>query len=592
MKHFKRLSPIVLLALAAFVLAFLPESVAAQAPDVIRAEVDRSQLSSDESLILVVTVANVSNGAQPLLPVLDGFYISGQQSSSQIRMINGNTTSQASYIYRLQPTQSGDLVIDPITIDVNGQTYATDAIPITVSQGSKPIQASPQRSQTNAPTQVDPELVGQDFFVEAEADNATPYQGEQVVYTFRFYQAVNHSGKLDYQAPAFSGLWHEQAPEQHDYMVQVAERTYRVTEIQHVLFPTIAGELNIEPATLGIPGGFFSRGQTLGTRPIMLDVQPLPAGAPAGFQGAVGKFDIRAEVDTAETTVNDTLTFRVVLTGQGNIATLPSPILPDSNDWRAFDGETSTQTWYEEGNLNGGLTTEWVLVPTVAGAMTLPALTYSYFDPESQTYQTATADPITIQVAPDNNIPTAALSQTSGPNPAPMPASNQDSALRPLKTKSSSLASASTPLVQRAGYWLLWLLPVALVAGQYVWKRRQNYVKQTSVARRSKLAAKDAQSMLRLAGQQPNQPDFSSGRILTDYLSAKLNENIIGMTHADLAELLLKHGSSTELAQRVLHLLAQNEMNRYAGNGKQVSSSDLIPLTSYLIDELDKTLVV
>ena len=47
---------------------------------------------------------------------------------------------------------------------------------------------------------------GQDFFIEGEVSNPNPYQGEQVMYTFRFYQAANLYDQPTFEPPHFPFL--------------------------------------------------------------------------------------------------------------------------------------------------------------------------------------------------------------------------------------------------------------------------------------------------------------------------------------------------------------------------------------------------
>ena len=88
------------------------------------------------------------------------------------------------------------------------------------SPGSQGNQAPPL-DPADAPT----ELTGQAFFIEAEVDNPNPYQGEQVLYTFRFYQAESLYDQPEYQSPSFTGFWsEEQSEEQTDYTTEAAGR--------------------------------------------------------------------------------------------------------------------------------------------------------------------------------------------------------------------------------------------------------------------------------------------------------------------------------------------------------------------------------
>ena len=181
----KFLIPIILVLL---VLPFAGvDSARAQGQNPIHAEVDRTSLSTGETLLLTITASSTSilNAPRPQMPALAGFNVVGTSTSSQISIINGSMASQVVYHYQLQPYETGELVIQPVTLSVDGQTYSTQPIAVQVSQGNGA--AAPASPPSNAaPPVTSEELSGQDYFVEAVVDNPAPYVGEQVTYTFRF----------------------------------------------------------------------------------------------------------------------------------------------------------------------------------------------------------------------------------------------------------------------------------------------------------------------------------------------------------------------------------------------------------------------
>ena len=594
MKHTKLFLSLAFITLALFGVMFAATPSHAQGPEIIQAEVDRTNLSTDESLVLTITI-NAANGrpSQPVLPPMAGLQIVGQSSGTSIKVINGDMTSQMTYQYRLQPTQAGDFVIDSISTSVNGQTFSTQPIMIAVSQGSGATQAAPGLNRQDVTAETPTELSGQDFFVEAEVDNTTPYQGQQILHTFRFFQAINITGRTEYQQPAFTGFWHNQDAEQSEHYAEAAGRTYLVTELVTPIFPTLAGEQVIDPASITIPGGFFSRGHTLATQPVVVNVQPLPQGAPAQFGGAVGQFDIQAETDRASTTVGDTVNLKVTLNGRGNVDSAADPSFPASAQWRMFDSEPTAQTWYEDGELVGVRTYDWVLVPTEAGQLAIPAIEYSYFDPATETYQTISTDPILVDVAADPNAVAVAPVAAPGSNNDLKPASSTDStaetALRPIKNTTARLAAASKPLPQRAGYWLLWLVPVALVAGQVVWQKQKNHRSNNADAIRSKQAAKKAQrSLVQARTGETGAP--SAAFILNTYLSEKLNRSVTGLTQTRLAEFLQEAGLEGDLIERVQNTLTLSEHSRYAPTSYGTATDDLLTETENIIADLEENI--
>jgi hypothetical protein len=610
--------------------------VLAQSP--VTAEVDRTRLSTDEALLLKISIdSSAGQATQPVLPALDGFELLGSSSGTQISIINGDMNMQATYSYSLHPIQIGQLVINPIEVQIDGQVYSTQPIMIEVSQGTGQAQPAPNQgipsmpgfpTRPNFPTipgfpnlnnlfpsmpgapvnpvnptspaaPMDPadvpnELVGQPFFVEAEVDNPNPYQGEQVLYTFRFYQAENLYDQPEYQSPSFTGFWSEERGEdQVDYTTEAAGRPYRVTELPTVLFPTGVGEVTIDPAVLSIPGDFFSRGTVLQTQPINMNVRPLPDNAPANFQGAVGQFEIQAQTDTVETKVNETVTLQVALRGRGNMNNLADPQWTEGPEWRAFDSEATVNTQFVDGALGGVRSYERLLVPTQAGDLLLPAIEFSYFNPQTESYETTSSEAILVNVIGDVAADVIPATPNGGAgatvNAAVTVAAVPE--LRPNKPASELGHSSGAALTGSASYWLLWALPLLLIAGHFGWSLYRQQRLDTVDERRSQGAAKKAKQSLRAAlKQQTSRADEIAGQVLTSYLEEKLNHPMTGQTQTQLNTTLLQKGIDPELAERVQNCLMLSEMGRYAPVGINSANGDLLSETEQVINDLEKVL--
>jgi hypothetical protein len=570
----------------------------AQGQGPLAAQVDRTTLSTDETLVLTVTLsASTMSAPRPTLPVLQGFNIVGSSTSSQMSIISGAVSSQLVYSYRLQPYQTGDLVIDPVQATLNGQTFSSQPITIHVTQGtgaSAPAAVPPpaNREPALAPTK----LAGQDFYVEAEVDNPAPHVGQQIVYTFRFYKASNLWSQPQYEAPSFEGFWNEHQTEQYDYQAQAAGRIYQVTEVQSILFPSVMGPLTIDPARLTIPGGFFSRGQTLQTKPVTLDVQPLPPGAPEGFEGAVGQFSLAGTLDTAEGIANEPLTWRVTLSGQGNLSTAPDPIWPEMPGLRDFESEATINTEVRQGQVVGSRVYERLLVPVAGGEYTIPALAYTYFDPEAAAYQTTSTEPIQLTIAPGAG-PSTSLEKARG---RALPTGDQAGAveavqvasdIRHLKSVPAQLRVAGPPLTQQGLYWVAWAFPVFGAVGYLVWQRRQRFLESNLDLARSSRARKKARKALAQARKQHGDAYSAAGQILTTYLSDKLRQPVAGLTHQALAELLGGRGIKSDLIERIQVLLVSSELGRFAPGADDADHADsLLQEVGILIDALDKAL--
>lgn len=260
---------------------------------------------------------------------------------------------------------------------------------------------SPARAQVVVtPTQGD-----SDTFVDALADPQNPWVGQQVVYTFRFYEALDAArlpnilaGAPDYKAPTFSNFWVEGDIDQMSFQVEANGRPYDVSELHTNLFPTVAGELAIDPAQLVLNSVGPVTERTLATRPVILNVRPLPDGAPASFTGSVGDFRLSAAVDTNTARVDEPILLRLTLSGRGNIGMATPPQLPEMPGWRVIPSGTNIQIDNIEGRIGGTRTWDYQLIPTTPGSAGLPPIEFTYFDPVSETYVGTLTEPIPLDV--------------------------------------------------------------------------------------------------------------------------------------------------------------------------------------------------
>lgn len=614
--------------LVMIMLGFIVAPTYAQSSGVITAEVDRSDLTTDEVLYLTVELASAAGQpSQRLLLDLDGFNVLGSSESTQMSLINGKMSVSTVYSYQLQPARTGELVIPAISVLVDGQTYSTEPITVNVTQGNGQSQSANPSSPTfpsfpnfpslpnfgllpslrnfpNLPSmpsgpsisgrpaaaldssEAPAELVGQDFYIEGKVDKSQPYQGEQLLYTVRIFDGGNALSQIQYEPPGFTGFWSEQVPEQMEYSLETAARVYRVIELKTILFPTVVGPLTIDPAGISVSGGFFSSGQTVQSIPVALDVKPLPDNAPADFRGAVGRYSMTAESDSAQLAANDTLTLKVTISGAGNLNNLPDPQWNEGQNWRAFDSQAKVTTRLENDTLLGERAYDRVLVPTTSGTVEIPGLSYSYFDPASERYETVQTESFSIEVAPDGAVgqnPPPPLTQTSVSS---APAQE----LRPLKSAPSTWQEGSTQLARHFSYWMLLGIPLLVLAGHFGWTYYQARLKAKSPDRRSQQAAHQAQIALRQATTASEGTYAAAGAILNSYLAARLGIKIEGFTHTELVRQLTAAGASPELVAQVQEIRFHSEMDSYAPPGTVDHPNDMLKTTEHVIDELEKAL--
>ncbi len=127
----------------------LPVPILAQDDITLTATVDRTTLTTDQTLTLQLTLAGkFRNAERPALPALEGFAVTGSSQSSHFSLINGKMSSQVVFTYRLQPLQTGTLTIPAVPITMGGQTYQSQPVTVEVTAGNAP---APQQPGGQAP---------------------------------------------------------------------------------------------------------------------------------------------------------------------------------------------------------------------------------------------------------------------------------------------------------------------------------------------------------------------------------------------------------------------------------------------------------
>jgi hypothetical protein len=103
----------------------------------IKAEVDKTSLTADESLAYKLTVTSLAKnvpGPQP--PKFDNFYIVSQAQASTISIEKGKLRSTLNYTYILIPKEAGKFKIEPSRIKIDGKVFSSEGFEIEVKPGS------------------------------------------------------------------------------------------------------------------------------------------------------------------------------------------------------------------------------------------------------------------------------------------------------------------------------------------------------------------------------------------------------------------------------------------------------------------------
>ncbi len=591
----------------------------------VSAETDRDTVEIDGNLYLTVTVAGDSaNVPEPKLPNMQNFNVYSSGRSQSISIINGKITTSVSFTYILTPRFIGVQAIPSISVFNGREKAVTPELKINVVKAAQqPKQAAqqpaqPQQQPRQKPTRAARAAAdkGEQIFLKAETDKKAAYPGEQIDISIRFYTSVPLSSNPQYVPPSFTNLISEDLPPVRNGETEIGGVRYAYSEIKAALFALAPGSAEIKsakviaqvPATDPIDpfdpnffqkfmsmSGAQGRSLEFNTDPIKLTIKPLPHGAPAGFDGAVGNFSISASADRRDAKVGEAVNFSLTVSGGGNLKAVVAPKFPDLPDFKVFDTMSSLDVSKEHDVISGKKTFTYILVPRAEGRKTVPPLKFSYFDPKAGAYRELQTEPVTLSVE-KGDLGGKNLNFGAQGTAAPVTASGSD-----IRYVSDRTSGGALPLLAASVLELPWWVhafPAALLLLS-LWMARANRFKLANPllfrARQARSeAAKDleeAEGLIK-AGKTKEAVSLLYDSFL-DYLSDKCGVKVSALTMRKAATLIKERFPkvSERSLEEIKELWEALELRHYSpGTAEAEGTSDLAKKYFLLMELLEKEL--
>jgi hypothetical protein len=570
------------------------------------ASVDKTEVGLDDQITLTISVSgNVKSIPQPTLPSLEGFSVNSAGRSQNFVYSGGRISSSVTFNYILTPRKEGKFTIGSAEIVLDGKTYKTNPIDVTVTAGANP-QAAPSPSSKESVQRTD--LQGKDLFIETVVNKKKAYVNEQVTLTFRFYQGVRLFNNPEYSPSSLTGFWAEDLPPRKQYYKVINGRQYFVQELNTALFPTAAGKQTIGPAELKCtvedldrlltrdPFGMLNRdlmslfrqgkSQILRSKPIEIDVLPLPEmGQPENFKGTVGKFNFSASVDKKEVEVGQPITLKMKISGTGNIKSVEEPAIPDLRDFRIYSSGSSENVSKDNYLVGGTKTYEEVLLPKTQGKYTIPALEFSFFDSKSKSYQTLRSEPILITALPGAQAYPAEVAQLSKQE---IGLAAKD--IRYIKLSASELKNQGSHLYRNPLFLFFQLIPLLVFVISLRYQRQREKLNSdigyARLRRAHKLAKKRLGQANKLITSEKSKEFYSEvAKALCGYVGDKLNLPAHGLTKDRIESELSSRGMEKEKIDHLLKLLDSCDYARFVPG-----SSEVTEMKNFL-DSVEKAIV-
>lgn len=598
------------------------------------ARLGRNPVGVGETFPFEITLSAEGQAEDYRPPDFKGFRVVAQRpsQSTQIQMGGGGSFMRVTYTwhYDLVATQKGKLTIGGASVRVGGRALTTDKVTVTVvdaGQAPPPPQARQRmprgipgfpgsifgfpdlEPEEEPPPPTPPPAAGQGVaagkrnFLRVVPSKTKAFVGEQITVEWFLYLVERQTNYSPTKEPRTDGFWVEEleVPNQNGHLAlseQVLDgRVYLVGPLaRKALFGLRPGKYTITPLEADISRADFFRVQSehLKAEPTTIEVLPLPPGAPAGFDAsAVGQFHLTAEVDRDNVQVGDAITLKVRLEGQGNLHKIPMPTLPKLDGWKVYDPKVTTQLARGDA-VNGSKTAEYLLLPERPGETTVPALGFSYFNPQKGSYATERTTPIRLTVTGEAR-PQNANAPVASPPPAATSGENLLAIqVRPIRNRPALRRDLGAALYHSPFMVAVVAVPpglLAMVSLLGIARARMSH--ETEGKRRRKLR-RSANKRLRTATAHLQAGKLAPSlaeieRVLREFLTGRIGRTVAGMSHDELRTALASLGATSTLVDGTIAALDTCDRARFApGSITAEEASAAIDRAGEIIEDFEK----
>lgn len=562
----------------------LVSAAAAAADGKATASVESNQVTVGVPFLLTVRAEGKQVGEFKLPQDADGLELDPRpvRTSTQAVFSGSAMRMTVERGFQARATRSGRVKVPPLGVVIDGSTVFTKEFELTVVPGlpvRPPRVASPEVER-------DTMSLEEAVFATSEVDKSEVYEQEPVRLTLSLWQLDHEAVDIEpyrpeIEPPATEGFY--AVPRVPALVSNDREnrdgRPYRVIRFRQTLYPARTGELKVGEWTWEGSARFLSRGGrryqdlVLQAPPVPVHVKGLPQPPPPDFRGAVGEFELRAEL-TDRLVAQGTPTKLVVrVIGRGNPDAVGDPVMPALENLQVSD-PTRQEVPIQDPE---GTTVEknfvYALTPLRSGTLRIPEVHYTYFDVGADEYVTQTAGPFELEVTPSQENAQRVVVDASQPLQGQAEVSAEPATaalvLDPGVLQPQRGGAAGTAAVVMAP-------PLAFAALALLMARKRRFQRDVRYARSYHARAR---AHRRLTGATRDvEPTEAVYRALAGYVADKSGVAEAGLTSADVARLLEANGVDDELREGYLKILRACERARYGASG--LSEDEQHALTS------------
>lgn len=551
--------------------------------------VDKTVVEAGSHFRMTIGVQGAFDTEVPQITPPENFILMyGPSVSTQTSIVNNVVAIFRGFTYSFSPTETGIFELGPATLEYKGKVYTSNSVKIEV------VKRTPFEGDVDADTERSKRIdINKRIFVELETDKKEAYIYEQIVESFKlFFQKGLPIDDLDYVAASTKSFLAEKLGEERRYEEVRDGILYNVIELRTALFPLVSGNIEIPPAKFncniiirqqGYRNSIFDEFSGRGgqkypversTDSVKLKIKPLPeSDKPDNFAGTVGRFTMDVLAKPTEVKVGDPITLSINIRGKGNIQTIGEPVLApgDEKDFKIYPAETDTTITDRGDGIKGEKLFSKVVEPQHEDIDMIPAISFSYFDPELEKYMTITHNPIPIVVEHSEvEIPIRFSLEDAEKVKGQVKILTKD--ILPIMSDLYSFKNQGFAIYNRPLFLAFIFLTPILVVIACVYVQRHRELLQTDVGyarkRRALSRAKKQLSNARQLVQLDNPSEFYStlAKTVMEHIADKLNLASASITSDNISGILENRGVSHDVIKELRECLESCDYGRFSAS--------------------------
>ncbi len=365
----------------------------------VEARLARTRIAVGEVTTLEVVVRGASGGVgDPEFALPEGLEVLGSGRAQNFTWINGKSSVEIIHRFEISARAAGRHTLGPIIVRAGKEVFRSDVL--TLEASAAPTQVGGGGGGSGSATLL------------VDVIPPEPWQGQPCQLRVRLIQRAALAEDPQYSPPPTPGFWTAKPSPPESYYADERGRRVLVTETRTRLFPLASGLATVGEAvaTLALATGSSDplswlggrvprREEVVRSRPVPVRVRALPAGAPAGFTGAVGSLGVRWTADRSRTTVDVPVTVRLDVRGVGNLPLIRPPDLAGA-DIEVFASTVDDSLPGGAGDGPGRRRFQWTVLARRPGVLSLAPPSFAWFDLANGSYRRSDPTPIRLEVGP------------------------------------------------------------------------------------------------------------------------------------------------------------------------------------------------